>query len=105
MLWPHVYFYLHCHLSNPPTPPLSPFSFPFLFSLFSTVLAVRRHVTKHREFIQGDAGERLRKRVPAGRFLSLEDLEGPLLLLASDAGAAMTGSVLAVDNGHLVNSL
>lgn len=34
----------------------------------------------------------------------LQDLDGPLLLLASDAAAAMTGAAVAVDSGHLVSS-
>ena len=33
------------------------------------------------------------------------ELDGPLLLLASEAGAYMTGSVVAVDGGHLVSGL
>ena len=32
----------------------------------------------------------------------LEELDGPLLLLASDAGSFMTGSVITVDGGHLL---
>ncbi|WP_048440841.1 SDR family NAD(P)-dependent oxidoreductase [Caenimonas sp. SL110] len=56
-------------------------------------------------FLSSEAGERLRARIPARRFGQLQDLDGPLLLLASDAGAAMTGASLAVDHGHLVSSL
>jgi hypothetical protein len=35
----------------------------------------------------------------------MEDLDGPVILLASDAGQAMTGTTLPVDWGHLVSSL
>jgi NAD(P)-dependent dehydrogenase (short-subunit alcohol dehydrogenase family) len=59
----------------------------------------------NRDFLQSEAGERLRARIPARRFGELSDLDGPMLLLASDAGAAMTGAALAVDHGHLVSSL
>ncbi|MCY1177163.1 3-oxoacyl-[acyl-carrier-protein] reductase FabG [compost metagenome] len=47
----------------------------------------------------------IRDAVPMRRLGTLQDLEGPFLLLASDAGAFMTGTVLEVDGGHLVNSL
>ena len=47
----------------------------------------------------------IRDAVPMRRLGELRELEGPFLLLASDAGSFMTGSVLAVDGGHLVSSL
>ena len=50
-------------------------------------------------------GKAMLKRVPQRRLGQLEDLDGPLLLLASDAGAYMTGSIIVVDGGHLVSSL
>jgi NAD(P)-dependent dehydrogenase (short-subunit alcohol dehydrogenase family) len=34
-----------------------------------------------------------------------QDLDGALLLLASDAGAYITGNSIVVDGGHLVSSL
>ncbi len=43
--------------------------------------------------------------VPMRRLGLLQELEGPFLLLASEAGSFMTGEVLAVDGGHLVSSL
>ncbi|KAA0594851.1 NAD(P)-dependent dehydrogenase (short-subunit alcohol dehydrogenase family) [Azospirillum lipoferum] len=57
------------------------------------------------DFFSSEAGKALVKRIPQRRLGRLADLDGPLLLLASDAGAYMTGSVLAVDGGHLVSSL
>jgi len=59
----------------------------------------------NRDFLQSEAGEKLRSRIPTRRFGQLEHLDGPLLLLASPAGRHMTGAVLAVDGGHLVSSL
>ncbi len=56
-------------------------------------------------FLASGAGERLKARIPQQRFGRPEDLEGPLLLLASDAGRFMTGSVIVADGGHLVSSL
>lgn len=59
----------------------------------------------NRAFWTTDAGLALVKRIPQRRLGELEDLDGPLLLLASDASRYMTGSVIAVDGGHLVNTL
>lgn len=41
------------------------------------------------------------KRIPTRRLGQLDDLDGPLLLLASDASRHITGTVLTVDGGHL----
>lgn len=59
----------------------------------------------NREFLAGAAGDKLLARIPQKRFGELQDLDGPLLLLASSAGAFMTGAVLAADGGNLVNTL
>jgi NAD(P)-dependent dehydrogenase (short-subunit alcohol dehydrogenase family) len=57
------------------------------------------------EFLDSEVGEKLRMRVPSRRFNELHDLDGPLLLLASDAGRAMSGATLEVDSAHLVSGL
>jgi NAD(P)-dependent dehydrogenase (short-subunit alcohol dehydrogenase family) len=57
------------------------------------------------DFCRSEAGQAMIRRIPQRRLGRLEDLEGPLLLLASDASAYMTGSVLTVDGGHLVSTL
>lgn len=59
----------------------------------------------NRDFFASDAGEALKKRIPMRRPGELDDLDGPLLLLCSDAGRYMTGAVVAVDGGHLVSGL
>jgi len=59
----------------------------------------------NRALWESDAGKAMIKRVPQRRLGRLEDLDGSLLLLASDAGAYMTGSTLVVDGGHLVSTL
>ncbi len=59
----------------------------------------------NREFFASPAGEALVKRIPQRRLGQLAELDGPLLLLCSEAGSYMTGSVIAVDGGHLVNTL
>ena len=59
----------------------------------------------NREYLEGEPGQKMLKRIPTRQFLQLEDLDGPLLLLASEAGKSMTGSLLTVDGGHLVSSL
>jgi NAD(P)-dependent dehydrogenase (short-subunit alcohol dehydrogenase family) len=59
----------------------------------------------NQDFFASDAGKALIRRIPQRRLGRLEDLNGPLLLLCSDAGSYMTGSVIAVDGGHLVSSL
>lgn len=56
-------------------------------------------------FFESEAGKALVRRIPQRRLGTLADLDGPLLLLASDASTYMTGSVIAVDGGHLVGSL
>lgn len=56
-------------------------------------------------FLESEAGEKLKKRIPQRRFCKPEDLDGALLLLASTASSAMTGSEIVVDGGHLCSSL
>ncbi len=59
----------------------------------------------NQDFFASDAGQALIRRVPMRRLGRPEDLDGPLLLLLSDLGRAMTGADLVVDGGHLVSSL
>ena len=57
------------------------------------------------DFWKTPGGQRLIERIPQRRIGRPEHLDGALLLLASEAGSFMTGSVVTVDGGHTVNSL
>lgn len=51
-------------------------------------------------FLERLTGKAMLKRIPQRRLGNPEDLTGAILLLASDASADMTGSVITVDGGH-----
>jgi NAD(P)-dependent dehydrogenase (short-subunit alcohol dehydrogenase family) len=59
----------------------------------------------NRDLFASEVGQAMVKRIPQRRLGTPDDLTGPLLLLASEAGAHMTGSVVTVDGGHSVNPL
>lgn len=56
-------------------------------------------------FFDSEKGQQYVKRIPPRRLGTLDELSGPLLLLASDASSYMSGVVLPVDGGHLWASL
>lgn len=57
------------------------------------------------EFFASEPGQTMVRRIPQRRLGQPEDLSGPLLLLASDASAHMTGSTITIDGGHSISSL
>lgn len=57
------------------------------------------------EWFKTADGQALIKRIPQRRTGELHELNGPLLLLASDAGSLMTGSSIIVDGGHVLSDL
>lgn len=59
----------------------------------------------NQDFFASDAGRSLVTRIPQRRLGQASELDGALLLFASDAGSYITGASLAVDGGHLVSSL
>ena len=54
----------------------------------------------NRQFFATQAGQRLIKSIPQCRLGQVEDLDGILLLLASDASRYMTGSIITIDGGQ-----
>ena len=58
-----------------------------------------------RLLLESDQAPAFMQGIPMRRFGEFDDLDGPLLLLASDASRYMTGSVLVVDGGHVCASL
>jgi len=59
----------------------------------------------NRGFLESEGGQAMIKRIPMRRVGQAGDLDGALLLLASDAGRYMNGSIVVVDGGHSNSSL
>jgi NAD(P)-dependent dehydrogenase (short-subunit alcohol dehydrogenase family) len=57
------------------------------------------------DFLTTPKGEEMRQRVPMRRYGTHGELDGALLLLASDAGSYITGAEIVVDGGHLCSAL
>jgi 3-oxoacyl-[acyl-carrier protein] reductase len=56
----------------------------------------------NRDYLSGEQGVAIKREIPMGRFGEERDLDGPLLLLVSDAGRYMTGATIVADGGKLV---
>ncbi|MCK0154220.1 SDR family oxidoreductase [Alcanivorax sp. S6407] len=57
------------------------------------------------DFFNSPQAEKMLKRIPFRRLGQIDELVGPLLLLASDASSYMSGAIIAVDGAHLCNTL
>ena len=57
------------------------------------------------DFFKTEEGQSYIKSIPMNRLGLESELDGLLLLLASEASSFMTGSIIPVDGGHLVNPL
>lgn len=54
------------------------------------------------KYLMSEAGVAIKRDIPMGRFGNEGDLDGALLLLASDAGAYITGATIVVDGGQVI---
>lgn len=54
------------------------------------------------EYFASDQGKEEISRLPSKRVGKVEELDGPILLLASDASSFINGAVLAVDDGQVL---
>ena len=57
------------------------------------------------DFVDSDLSNDMIRRIPMRRLGKIHEIDGPILLLASEAGSYITGSTLVVDGGHLVRDL
>ena len=56
----------------------------------------------NRDYLASEQGAAIKREIPIGRFGEARDLDGALLLLASDAGRFITGATIVVDGGQVV---
>ena len=56
----------------------------------------------NREYLTSGPGAAMKRQIPMGRFGEPRDLDGPLLLLVSDAGRYMTGATIVADGGQVI---
>jgi NAD(P)-dependent dehydrogenase (short-subunit alcohol dehydrogenase family) len=56
------------------------------------------------DFFDTDRGKAYIRTIPIRRLGQLDELDGPLLLLASEASSFINGTTLVVDGGHMVKS-
>jgi NAD(P)-dependent dehydrogenase (short-subunit alcohol dehydrogenase family) len=56
----------------------------------------------NRDYLASERGAALKRDIPVGRFGEPRDLDGPLLLLVSDAGRFVTGATIVADGGQMV---
>jgi 3-oxoacyl-[acyl-carrier protein] reductase len=56
----------------------------------------------NRDYLASEEGKKLTRDIPVGRFGRDGDLDGALLLLASDAGRFIVGATIVVDGGQMV---
>ncbi len=56
----------------------------------------------NRDYLMSEHGAAIKREIPVGRFGEERDLDGALLLLASDAGRFIAGATIVVDGGQMV---
>lgn len=54
------------------------------------------------DYLASEAGAKIKREIPMGRFGNSGELDGALLLLVSDAGSYITGATIVVDGGQVI---
>ena len=59
----------------------------------------------NKDFIDSDLSNDMINRIPMRRVGDFSEMDGPLLLLVSDAGSYITGETIIADGGHLLREI